>query len=343
MDSLREITRYGTVIMLTVGQIAKKGPVYATKESLTLLTLRDEQYMLDLLTGSLEVWLTWGGTMRYFFTSNFISTLENNFKNSIVYFESDVSSELATSFLGKEVHTFFGFSGDSEDAWKTGVSEQLFTLMVKDGKDTGKAYADLPKRNEGNSYFLKYSNSTAEVGYKREGCYLLEWVDTDFPPSAYPPPYRGIDYYWNANEIHYKVDAQGGDQDLFVYIYSYSSDRSESEWSLQAKGLRDLAAQLGAELLKNDNVYIVPGYKSTHKDGGYSPGTWALRFYKGNIIQVMSYRCYVVYNGNRYDTNCTDSRIPGLSKEQLLARYDHEVQIAIGIIDARCSQNGCID
>ena len=45
------------------------------------------------------------------------------------------------------------------------TGNNLLTLMVKDGKDTGEAYAAIPERSKGSSYFLKYSNSTTEVGY----------------------------------------------------------------------------------------------------------------------------------------------------------------------------------
>ena len=163
---MREITGYGTVIMRTVGQMPKKGPVYATRESLTLLTLRDEQYMLELLTGCLEVYINEGGKMLYYFTPTFISTLENDFKNSIVYFESEVSSELATSFLGKRVHTFFGFSGQPDISWSERYRRTIVHLDGKGGQGhRRRPMLPIPELSEGSSYFFKYSNSTGGISY----------------------------------------------------------------------------------------------------------------------------------------------------------------------------------
>ena len=89
----------------------------------------------------------------------------------------------------------------------------------------------------------------------------------EFPPSAYKPPYRSIDHYWNANVLHYKVDAQGGDQDLFVTSIPIQVILLTTNGVFRQRDSRDLAKQSGGELLRNNDDYVVPGYKSTHKDG----------------------------------------------------------------------------
>ena len=241
---LRSLTGYGTVFLLShfAGR-GKNSWCIVTKERMTLEILRSEGFMLEFLTGCLEIWniKTGGKNIPYLaITPNFISTLPGDFKDNIVYIKSPNSSEFQNSFLGKGTHSFFGFTGKNIEFIPL---ETLFTSMICEGKSTSEVYAALPKRSEGGSDFKLFTGSEDELVYRKKGCDLLEWVDADFPPSAYKPPYRSIDHYWNANVLHYKVDAQGGDQDLFVDINSYSSDSSDNEWSLQAKGLRDLAKQ----------------------------------------------------------------------------------------------------
>ena len=111
VDSLRDITKYGTLIVRTPDTKGRVGTVYATNEGVTWQKLGEEKYMFDLLTGCLEALIDRAGVWRFYFTPSFISTLEGHFDNGMVYFESSNSSELATAFLGKGVHTFFGYSG----------------------------------------------------------------------------------------------------------------------------------------------------------------------------------------------------------------------------------------
>ena len=83
----------------------------------------------------------------YAFTPLFIYGLNGNFNNSIVYVDAHDSSDLASAFLKKRVHTFFGYLG--RGYWWPEPGIELFTSMVKDGMDTGEAYAALPSRSEG--------------------------------------------------------------------------------------------------------------------------------------------------------------------------------------------------
>ena len=85
----------------------------------------------------------------------------------------------------------------------------------------------------------------------------------------------------------------------------------------------------------NDSDFILLGNLSLHKDGGYAPGAWAYYFYKGNIIWVYNFRCF--YQG--FDTNCADSRIKGLSKDELVSLYEVEIEGAKAAIDKRCGAN----
>ena len=170
VDSLRGITKYGTVIIRTSGQKGRVGPIYLTDEPATLQKLNEEKYMLDFLTGCLEAWIDMDQEWKFYFTPSFISTLEGQFNQSIVYVEAQHSSELASAFLRKGAYTFFGYStGDIlHYHWMLDTRNKLFTSMVKDGMDTGEAYAALSKTSEEDSLFLKYSSSTNEISYDCE-------------------------------------------------------------------------------------------------------------------------------------------------------------------------------
>ena len=165
VDSLREITEYGTVIIRTPGQKGRVSPLYSTNEVVTWQKLGEEKYMLDLLTGCLEAFINMGGVWEFYFTPSFISTLEGQFDKSIVYVEAAYGSELASAFLSKGAHTFFGYSGEPDYAWMIDTGKKLFTSMVKDGKDTGEAYAAIPERSKGSSYFLWFSSSIDGISY----------------------------------------------------------------------------------------------------------------------------------------------------------------------------------
>ena len=100
--SLRDITKYGTVIIRTIGRKSRAGPIFSTNEEVTVQTLALEQYMLEVLTGCLEAWRNSYGEWQFYFTPSFISTLEGQFnEKSIVYVEAEHSSELADAFLRK--------------------------------------------------------------------------------------------------------------------------------------------------------------------------------------------------------------------------------------------------
>jgi len=167
--SLREITDYGTAIIQTLRRPGRNSPVYETGEPVTVQTLGDDQYMLDLLTGCLEIVHSnvsgIGYGFFYGFTPNFISTLDGKFKDNLVYADFENSAELAPIFMKKEAHTFFGFTGEGH-TWDPNPGTQLFTFMVNDGKDMGQAYADVSPRSQGNSYFLKFSSSQDEIAYE---------------------------------------------------------------------------------------------------------------------------------------------------------------------------------
>ena len=165
----------------------------------------------------------------FYFTPSFISTLEGQFDKSIVYVEAPYSSDLASAFLSKGVHTFFGYSGEPERAWTTNTEQELFTSMVKDGMDTGEAYAALPSRSEGNALFLKYSSSTTEIGY--EGYCFPVWSESDYPAAAQYPLlngyYNGEDYHW----FFYQVNMTGTDMQLILTdIRSYQNASAAEKW-----------------------------------------------------------------------------------------------------------------
>ena len=170
VDSLRDIWQNGTVLIKTESRRGAVQPLFKTNENVTLQKLAQEKYMLEVLTGCLEARHDpYIGKTKFYFTPNFISTLEGQFnKRSIVYVEATGSSELASAFLSKGVHTFFGYSGGGIWYITNKNRNKLFTSMVKDGMDTGEAYAALPSRSEGNSLFLKYSSSVDEISYDCE-------------------------------------------------------------------------------------------------------------------------------------------------------------------------------
>ena len=147
---LRSLTGYGTVFLLShfAGR-GKNSWCIVTKERMTLDILRSEGFMLEFLTGCLEIWniKTGGKNIPYLaITPNFISTLPGDFKDNIVYIKSPNSSEFQKSFLGKGTHSFFGFTGKNIEFIPL---ETLFTSMICEGKSTSEVYAALPKRSEG--------------------------------------------------------------------------------------------------------------------------------------------------------------------------------------------------
>ncbi len=172
-SGLTNLTQYGTVYIRAQSTKGAKAPiVFETAElpgDFVLANLFDERVMLDLLTGCLERWISWDpdtskAIIRYFFTPTFISTLEGDFKNSVVFFNSPNSSEIAPIFLKKKAHTFFGFKGDYWDGYSEDIPKQLFASMLKEGKDTGEAFEALPKNSETASSLRKFS-STGEISY----------------------------------------------------------------------------------------------------------------------------------------------------------------------------------
>ena len=221
---LRTLTDYGTVIIETLQWKSNVGPVFATGTEFLPDHLANEEIMLEILLGSLELWTSMKNEIYYAFTPLFIYGLDGNFKNSIVYVHAYDSSTLAEAFLKKGVHTFFGYMGNPDDIY---AGETLFTSMVKDGMDTGEAYAALPSRSEGGSLFLKYSSSTTEIGYK--GNVFPVWSEIDFPAEAQYPLLRGYnngtDLHWL--EYHVKM-TETARQLIYTSIMSYQK-ASEAE------------------------------------------------------------------------------------------------------------------
>ena len=103
--------------------------------------------------------------------------------------------------------------------------------------------------------------------------------------------------------------------------------------------LRSWQKQTNSLLLVDDADFILLGNNSLNPGGGYAPGGWGYFFYKGNIIEVLSFRCF--YNG--YDTNCADARLTGLTLNALSALFIEEKDRAAGVIEIRCGTSGCID
>jgi hypothetical protein len=168
VGSLRNITDYGTVILRTRGRSGRNSHVYETGEPVTFQTLGDEQYMFDLLTGCLEIVYFWvrgiGWDYFYGFTPNFISTLDGEFRVNLVYIEATNSVGLAPVFMKKKTHTFFGYAGKA--LWgRNVVGQELFTVMVNNGKDTGEAYAAVPHQSEG-GFFWKIGSRPDKIGYE---------------------------------------------------------------------------------------------------------------------------------------------------------------------------------
>ena len=143
---------------------------------------------------------------------------------------------MRTHFSGKGVHTFFGYSGKPDDTWKNETRKKLFTSMVKDGMDTGEAYAALPSRSEGDSLFLKYSSSVQEIAYGNNGCYHLMWEEGDFPAGALNGQ---IEIQTELTRLQYTVVKPL--LSMFVYITSWVSGKAEAEWKKMKDGAKELA------------------------------------------------------------------------------------------------------
>ena len=338
VDSLRGITKYGTVIIRTSGQKGRVGPIYLTDEPATLQKLNEEKYMLDFLTGCLEAWIDMDQEWKFYFTPSFISTLEGQFNQSIVYVEAQHSSELASAFLRKGAYTFFGYStGDIlHYHWMLDTRNKLFTSMVKDGMDTGEAYAALSKTSEEDSLFLKYSSSVQEIAYGNNGCYYLMWEESDFPAgSLYGSIY--IQAQSGLTSLSYQVVKPL--LSMNTEITSWVSEKAEAEWKKTKDGVKELAEQTNLLLLVDEADFILIGNESLNPGGGYAPGGQGYFFYKGNIIWVSSFRCFY----GEYDTNCEDMRLQGLTLNALSALFIEEKDRAIGVIAKRCGNPGCID
>ena len=335
-DDLRGLTGYGTVFLLShfAGQ-GKNSWCIATKEEMTLDYLRSEFFMLEFLTGCLEIWrikYADGTTVPYLaITPNFISTLEGNFENSIIYIKSPNVSMFSESFLRKGAHSVFAFSGRNIGFVPV---VKLFTSMICEGMDTGEAYAALPSRSEGTSLFLKYSSSVQEIDYGNNGCYHLMWEEDDFPAGALNGQ---IEIQTELTRLQYTVVKPL--VSMFVYITSWVSGKGEAEWKKMKDGAKDLAKQTNSLLLVDDADFILLGNNSLNPGGGYAPGGWGYFFYKGNIIEVLSFRCF--YGG--YDTNCGDARLDGLTLNALSALFIEEKDRAAGVIAKRCGTSDCID
>jgi hypothetical protein len=167
--SLRNITDYGTAILQTLSRPGRNSRIYETGEPVRFQTLGDDKYMLDLLTGCLEIVYSnvpgIGYGYFYGFTPSFISTLDAKFKNNLVYADIRYGAELGPVFMQKQAHTFFSYTENA--LWPlVGPDEQLFNIMVNDGKDAGQAYAEVSPRSHDNSYFVKYSSNQNELSYE---------------------------------------------------------------------------------------------------------------------------------------------------------------------------------
>jgi hypothetical protein len=338
VDSLRDIWQNGTVLIKTEGRRGAVQPLFKTSEIVTLQKLAQEKYMLEVLTGCLVAGHNpYIGETKFYFTPSFISTLEGKFdKRSIVYVESPYSSELASAFLSKGVHTFFGYSGGGMNTWYIANENRnkLFTSMVKDGMNTGEDYAALPILSFGTSLFLKYSSSVQEIAYGNNGCYYLMWEEDDFPAGALNGQ---IEIQTELTRLQYTVVKPL--LSMFVYVTSHVSGKAEAAWKKMKDGAKELAEQTNSILLVDDADFILLGNDSLNPGGGYAPGGWGYFFYKGNIIEVLSFRCF--YGG--YDTNCGDMRLKGLTLNALSALFIEEKDRAAGVIAKRCGTGGCID
>jgi len=155
LDEVSKLVGYGTVIMASPCYQGKYSPVILTTERAGLQQFKDEGYMLDFLTGCIEIWCTIvRGEIKSFigFSPNFIATLGGNFNHSIIYFvlgAADQEGYFVKSFLKKESPAVFSYLGKPDfdhpewSDWADNKALELFRLLAVQGKNTQEAYAAL--------------------------------------------------------------------------------------------------------------------------------------------------------------------------------------------------------
>jgi hypothetical protein len=162
LDDVRDLVGYGTVIMVSPCYQGQYSPVILTSERAGLEQFGEKRYMLDFLTGCIEIWSTIvRGEMKSFigFSPNFIATLGGNFNHSIIYFAlgaADQKGYFAKSFFRKEgspvVFSYLGkpdFDHPEWSDWAQNKALELFKLLAVQGKNTQEAYAALGNTSTG--------------------------------------------------------------------------------------------------------------------------------------------------------------------------------------------------
>ena len=328
VDSLRDIWQNGTVLIKTESRRGAVQPLFKTNENVTLQKYAQEKYMLEVLTGCLEARHNpYSGETKFYFTPNFISTLEGQFnKRSIVYVEAAYSSELASAFLSKGVHTFFGYSGGGMNTWYLANENRnkLFTSMVKDGMDTGEAYAALPILSFGTSLFLKYSSSTTEIGY--EGDCFPVWSESDYPAAAHYPLLNG---YYNGEDFHwffYQVNMTGSDMLLILTdIRSYQNASAAEKWFNNNYNFFKNPSKYEI-ISEGEKELVVVEWTGSQDPYGVSWHIHAMTLHKNSFILISTGTCLA--------GNCSDEPSP-YTQNQL----DQVMQLlnnARALVDTKC-------
>jgi hypothetical protein len=130
LDSLRGITDYGTVVLVTDGEIGNGQIYFVTGES----TFPENLVGLatDLQLRSIGVTTTRKGTF-FTVTPSFIRDVAGAFQNSIVdaaFCHSSQNVSMASAFIGKGAATYFGYTQVVTSAFAHQGSVKLFTGLL---------------------------------------------------------------------------------------------------------------------------------------------------------------------------------------------------------------------
>jgi hypothetical protein len=138
VDALRNLTRYGTVILITHGAVDGDDQViFLTRETASIGSVM--QKAIELLLGRISV----VGSV-FAIRPSFIDRLEGSFPAALVYngsCESSANATMADAFLGKGAETYYGFNRVVNSAFARSAALGLFESLVTDREPTGVAFA----------------------------------------------------------------------------------------------------------------------------------------------------------------------------------------------------------
>ena len=150
-DSLRDLTAFGTVVLVTHGGFYRGDVCFVTAETPLLADLVTDGAALQLRDFGLE---TIGSTTYYTVGPSFIRGLDGTFGKSIIYAgfcDGQANPTLATAFLDKGAATYFGYTKEVTSMFSHQVAVKLFTSLLPGNLTASDAFDRIEPKGD---YFL---------------------------------------------------------------------------------------------------------------------------------------------------------------------------------------------